>query len=363
MKRFRLLAGATLLALAASRPASGAGIFSMVSESEILTAVNSKQYNGYVRTRLPDGSFQPETYAMGEGGNIPPPTVPGFVTYDPTIDGVKFPAIAHMIGVSLADQNYRSTPEPNATRLLIMVYWGRNIGRKSVWELDEYNSWLLGYDSQNIFKISIESAMPGYGRGFHSELLEQTSFDTIDDLRVDRYFVVLRAYDFQAAWKQRKLKLLWDTRFSLSERRHDFEKDLPTMAHTASLFFGQDSHGLVRMPTLPEGRVYIGDVKTIDDETAAGDSLSGMAGDWQGVVAGSPAVRLHIDRGGNSTFETPREHSALPARISVNGGAVVVTVPGWDVLFRGTLEGDRIKGTLSQYSQSGPLVLTRIPAQ
>jgi hypothetical protein len=358
-----MLAGIALLPFATSLPSSAASIFSMVSESEMLTAVNSKQYNGYVRTTLPDGSFRPETYAFGNGGDVPPPTVPGYVTYDPTIDDVKFPAIARMIAVSLADQNYHSTPEPNATHLLIMVYWGRNIGIKSVWELDEYNSSLLGYDSQNVFRISLVPSVAGYGRSFESQLLEQTSYDTVDDLRVDRYFVILKAYDFQAAWKERKLKLLWDTRFSLSQRRHDFEKDLPTMAHTASLFYGQDSHGLVRLPTLPEGHIYIGDIKTVDDESAGGDSVSGITGDWQGTIAGSPAALLHVDRNGNATFETPRKREALPARISVNAGAVVVTVPGWDVLFRGTLQGDRIRGTLSQYSQSGPLVLTRVQAQ
>lgn len=60
----------------------------------------------------------------------------------------------------------------------------------------------------------------------------------------------------------KKIKLLWETRFSLSERLHDFEKEVPSMARYASTFFGQDSHGLLRSP-VPEGHVEIGDVKSL----------------------------------------------------------------------------------------------------
>jgi hypothetical protein len=369
MNKGLLRAGAFLLVelLALCAPASAAGIFSMISGSEQLTAVNSKEYNGYVRAEHADGSFQNETYSFGEGGEVPPPAVPGFVIYDPTIDGVKFSAIARMIAEPLAEQNYSPSRDPDATKLLIMVYWGRNVGHNAIWEFDGYNARLLGFDSDNVFELSLTPAtpfMPGYGRSFRSELIEKTDDDVTDALRVDRYFVILRAYDFQTAWKQRKLKLLWDTRFSLSERRHDFEKDLPSMAHTASLFFGQDSHGLVQIPPVPDGHVYIGNIKTLDDQadngSARDDGLSSVTGDWQGIIPGFPPVFLHIDKGGNSTFGIPRQHAALPARVSVKAGALTVTVPGWDVLFRGTVEGDRIKGTLSEYSKSGQVMLTRI---
>jgi len=40
------------------------------STIEGITAVSSKAFNGYTRTRLPDGSFKPETYAFGNGGFV-----------------------------------------------------------------------------------------------------------------------------------------------------------------------------------------------------------------------------------------------------------------------------------------------------
>jgi hypothetical protein len=77
--------------------------------------------------------------------------------------------------------------------------------------------------------------------------------------------VILRAFDFQSAWKGKKLKLLWETRFSLSQRRHDFGKDLPRMAQAASQYFGQASNGLVQTP-IPLGRVDIGNVRSLGTE-------------------------------------------------------------------------------------------------
>jgi hypothetical protein len=356
------VAGGLLLGMTALS-ASGSGLFSMLSASESLTAVNSKEYNGYVRTALADGSFQPETYSFGEGGSVPPPAIPGFVIFDPTIDDVKFPEIARVIAGPLAEQNYTPSHDAGATRLLIMVYWGRNIGRTAIWELDGYNASLLGFDAANTYDLSFNSDLPGFGRTFRSAVLEETRADMSDALRVDRYFVILRAYDFQEAWRRKKLKLLWDTRFSLSERRHDFRADLPSMAHTASLYFGQDSHGLVRIPPVPEGHVFIGDVRTIDEQSEMGDALASLAGDWQGLIPGSPPVVLHIDKGGNSTFSSPRQREPLAARVSVNAGAVTVSVPGWDVLFRGNVDGDEIRGTLSQYFRGGPIILTKIPVK
>src|ERR1017187_2954027 len=40
---------------------------------EGVTAVASRVSKGYVRTRLPDGSFQPEEYAFGNGGRLDGP--------------------------------------------------------------------------------------------------------------------------------------------------------------------------------------------------------------------------------------------------------------------------------------------------
>jgi hypothetical protein len=84
----------------------------------------------------------------------------------------------------------------------------------------------------------------------------------IDDVEDDRYFVVLMAYDFQLLWKEKKHKLLWETRFSIRQRRNAFDQQLAAMAQYASRYFGQDSHGLIRQP-IPEGQVILGELKVV----------------------------------------------------------------------------------------------------
>ena len=64
--------------------------------------------------------------------------------------------------------------------------------------------------------------------------------------------------------KEKKRVLLWETRFSIREKDHQFDRDLPAMARYASKYFGQDSHGLVRKE-VPLGRVEIGDVKSLGE--------------------------------------------------------------------------------------------------
>jgi hypothetical protein len=83
-----------------------------------------------------------------------------------------------------------------------------------------------------------------------------------DELENNRYFVVLMAYDFQLLYKERKHKLLWETRFSIRQMHHEFAEDLPAMAHYASQYFGRDSKGLIH-GDVPLGRVDVGAVQSL----------------------------------------------------------------------------------------------------
>jgi hypothetical protein len=83
-----------------------------------ITAVASSVSKDYVRSKLPDGTFQPEFYAFGEGGNW------GGQIKDPTIDKLHFLDVAHVIATPLASQKYIPATDPTKTGLLIMVYWG-----------------------------------------------------------------------------------------------------------------------------------------------------------------------------------------------------------------------------------------------
>jgi len=369
MPRMNLKVGLLLGWAAISASPSGAGPFSAVSDSEKLTAVSSSAHNGYVRARQADGSFQPETFAFGNGGVLEGPYLDQFLRSDPTIDNVTFPAIARMLAEPLASQNYVPTPNPESTKLLIMVFWGTTIGGANFSDgnmrdlLNYENAKLLGFDSEGSIQAMSDPSTVFFGRSFRARLLDEVHSDVLSAIEVDRYYVILRAFDFQSAWKQKKLNLLWETRFSLSERRHDFERDLPAMAQDASLYFGQDSYGIVLKP-IPEGHVHVGEVAAIDDQSdmdegGSFDPRSGVVGDWQRTSPG-PGLIIHIDPTGKSTFESPGQHAIVPARVTTSAGEVTVRVPGWGLIIRGTLKGNRIKGSILQYDRRNSVTLTRV---
>jgi hypothetical protein len=271
MNARRLLHGPVALLGAATLAATCyCGPFSYVSESEKLTAVYSKTFNGYERVRAPDGRFSPETYAFGEGEAVSPQLM---ATADPSIDNLGFKAIARILAKPLAGQNYITGVGPRDTQLLIMVYWGRTTGSYyrntidgiTIDALDYWNGALMGYNTGQASEVTFEPSMAGFNGPARGTVQRLSRMDLQDDLQVDRYFVILRAYDFQRAWRGRGALPLWETRFSLSERAHAFDEDLPSMARNASLFFGHDSHGMVRIPEVPAGRVDIGDLKVVGE--------------------------------------------------------------------------------------------------
>jgi hypothetical protein len=365
----RIWMGAALAVASAS--CLQAGIFDTISASEKLTAVSSSAFNGYVRTRLANGSYKPETYALGDGGVLGGYLLGEYATDDPTMNDLNFRGVTGMLAGPLASQNYVSVPDPHATKLLIMVYWGRTVGGNHVRDgsvrdqLNFDNARLLGFDSEMNFRAMIDPSTVYFGRNFQSGLLSNLHADVLSAIEVDRYYVILRAYDFQAAWRQKRLNLLWVTRFSLSERRHDFEREFPSMAQNAAAYFGQDSYGLVLKP-IPEGHVQVGEATPVDDHSALDDSgsfdpRSGVVGDWQRTSPG-PHVVIHVDANGVSSFESPAQNAMVPARVTTESGDVTIKVPGWGIIIQGRLRGDRITGTIIQYNRKNSVTLSRVPA-
>ena len=276
--------------------------FALWTRAAEFEAVSSQASPDYVRSRLPDGSFKPESYVFGKGGYSSGPLNDG------TIDKMNFLTVAHIVAGPLAEQRYIPAKDPRATKLLIMVYWGTTNAPEHASDSPEYlaaqryfeiaaampklpiagphspvvklspqaedveflgvqlmraenamrdnenrrNAMLLGYNSW--WNATNDAPM-----GTPKELQRQ---DMIDELEEDRYFVVLMAYDFQALWKDKKHLLLWDTRFSIREHNHQFDRQLAAMTAEASRYFGRNSDGLKHDP-LPEGTVEVGEVRNL----------------------------------------------------------------------------------------------------
>ena len=256
-----------------------------------ITAVSSRASAGYNRARQADGSYAPETYVFGKGG------VWAGGGSDASFDAVSFLDVAHVIAAPLASQHYLPARDPSNTKLLIMVYWGTTRvpppanesdammvlqqaftdvqnGGSSAFADDELTTAMALVqaenrqrhqgDLQNIEMLGYDSWLGKTAGDLRGTAFEQRGRDLYDEIEQSRYFVVLMAYDFQALSKEKKPVLLWETRFSIQQEHHDFDKDLPTMAQYASRYFGRDSHGLVH-DKIPLGEVDVGDVKSVGE--------------------------------------------------------------------------------------------------
>lgn len=241
----------------------------------------SRVSNGYVRTRLRDGTFQPESYALLKGG------LWGGDLADPTIDKAPFESIAHTVEGALAGQGFYPSRDPKTTRLLIVVFWGTTREPdyhepfaplpplpKGVDNAPQFPPPLLSESGRlsaaevrKDTEVTVEAAnFLGYPSPLDPELLSR------------RYFVVLLAYDFQAKLTQEKSTLLWEARFSIREQRNQFDLQLAAMVRNASQYFGQDSHGLTHR-SVPEGRVVVGEIKSLDVVPDSGPGDAALAPD------------------------------------------------------------------------------------
>jgi hypothetical protein len=125
-------------------------------------------------------------------------------------------------------------------------------------QIDRNNAKLLGYDSEGLIGTDTGALVGHAGAtGAHQDEL-------ISEIEDTRYFVVLMAYDAQLFAREKKHKLLWEMRFSISEAHNFFDKALPAMAQFASRYFGQDSHGLLRTQ-VPAGTVKVGESKSLGE--------------------------------------------------------------------------------------------------
>jgi hypothetical protein len=252
-----------------------------VRAAEGITAVYSRVSDDYSRATRPDGSFEAETYAFGNGGYY------GAAIHDDTIDNLTFTDVARTIAGSMAAKNYITGKDPKGTKLLIMVYWGATDGALDFSSIRaasgggrrgrgnggqaygyDYAGSAWGIDDGGFGEATTLEAMADSRNasllGYADELNARGSKamrerrDLLNELGYSRYFVVLMAYDFQMMWKQKQHKLLWESRFSIREQGNDFTVALPAMAKYASDYFGQDSHGLLRT-RVPDARIYMGD--------------------------------------------------------------------------------------------------------
>jgi hypothetical protein len=237
--------------LLASLVLIGGGITALAQVNGQVKVV-SRVYNGYTRAVSADGSRVPESYIFIEGGMIDQEPVA-----NDSINRIGFDEVARQLAAPLRSQGYVPSRETESAQLLIMVWYGntRNTVHKpaNYQAMEDESARILGYEKV----LSQRNALS----------FTSVSRDFYDEFRGGRYFVVLKAYDLQLARKEKKLKPLWETRFSLLRQASDFAADLPAMAQFAAITFGKDTGGIFN-PDLIKGEVRIDELKILGEAPA-----------------------------------------------------------------------------------------------
>ncbi len=305
----------TLVALSAAALAVSTLVMpssARAEEEALVTSVYSSVKNGYVRAALPDGSFKPETYVVAKGGYSTG------IGVNHSIDDVRFPAIVRVVGRHLARQNYVPAKDPKSADLMLVIYWGTTIPFNDVsyrntldramtlfqavqrlgvglgrdpydfshsWPAEDENKVKLQQNAMDQLEggllelqMSERTRMDANRRnanllGYMTEINDHDDIsrfagggtyfdDMISDIEEERYYVVIGAYDFQAARKHDQKKLLWLTRVSIRAQGNQFNEQLMAMMRQASRYFGQDSGRLVRTyERVP--RIEYGELKSL----------------------------------------------------------------------------------------------------
>jgi hypothetical protein len=275
-----------------------------------------------VREKLPDGSFKPESYSFGKGGYWGGPML------DTSMDHMSFTDILKVLAPPLAQDKYVPSRDQRTTRLLIMVYWGTTLAFEKATDsiahkqaerdnqnmasaqsqlnsdqllaefrlfpnehikeetiqqdqqslgiaTDQFLNSVAAVNNENRMRLEEDlkiAELLGYDSWWQSTMgaqdgtpLASRRKDMLDELEHYRYFVFLMAYDFQLMAKEKKHKLLWETRFSIRQQNNQFDKQLASMVLQASQYFGRESNGLTHK-AIPPGHVEIKEPSLIELE-------------------------------------------------------------------------------------------------
>jgi hypothetical protein len=260
------------------------------------TVVYARLGHGYQRAKAPDGSFQPEYYALSNGGLI------AGTTSDNTIARVTYPEVAVIAERFLQTQNYHYARSKEQAKLLLVLNWGATLSYNSA----NYNHAVQALSKaarvltekkmyQSTSELETES-VPGDAMVDELLMLRMENFardainlpnakilgyldaineadgiqrwagggdrytDLLTDIEEPRYYIVISAYDFPELEREGRKKLLWQVRVSVRSPGNAFDDSMVAMMKSASKYFGRDSGKLVRSEE-SKGTVELGDLK------------------------------------------------------------------------------------------------------
>lgn len=191
------------------------------------------------------------------------PVLAGYRESGSLVAGEKSPPptpVAKLLAKALAAQHYyvvgTKSPPPS---LILVFHWGYmnpqidNIG-------DNENPQQLFWNQREMLALVAGNTIGNVGPfGPQRE-------DILQAARDDRYFVIVSAYDFEAA-KTKKKVLLWQAKMSTPSNRVSLAEVIPGMIAAGGPRFGRETKlpESVTAPLAKEGTVEIGTPTVVDD--------------------------------------------------------------------------------------------------
>jgi hypothetical protein len=274
----------------------------IAADDTVSTAVFSRVSKEYQRTRLPDGSFKPEYFAIANGGMVPG------TSRDKTVEQVNYPNIVQLVLPQLAKQGYHYAKDSKHASLLLVLHWGNTISYNDVnyrlslepagqamarlqqlknaggagADLDsasaELEQALMSVQMQNLIRnqfVAPNARLLGYIEDINesNDIRRfagggQRYADLMADVEEPRYYIVISAYDFREATQHNRQKLQWVTRVSVATPGNRFDDSVAAMLKNAAHYFGRDSGRLIRGEET-KGTVDLGDLKFLGEAMEA----------------------------------------------------------------------------------------------
>ena len=231
---------------------TGAVVIAMASGEN--TMVISHVFNGYTRHKEANGQYRNETYVFAKGGLLNEERIDG-----DTVNTIGFNEVARTVANALKAQDYVPGADADHIEQMIMLWYGTTADT-------QYDSSIRKF-TDTPMNMKEKARILGWERDLSragSLMWADVGRTFLKEYNAGRYFVVLKSFDFQVARKEKRLKLLWESRFSIQRQGLDFTAELPDMANSAAITFGKETGGIIHREP-PEGHVEIGDVEVVSE--------------------------------------------------------------------------------------------------
>ena len=191
------------------------------------------------------------------------PVLAGYREAGSLVAGEKTPPqnnVAKLLAKALAAQHYyvmgTTTPAPT---IILVFHWGY-MNPQIDDTGDDENPQQIFWNQKEMLALVAGNTVKNVA-AFGSD-----RDDILQNMRDDRYFVIVSAYDFEAG-KEKKKVLLWQAKMSTPSNRVSLAEVIPSMITAGGPRFGRETRlpESVTAPLAKEGKVDIGTAVVVPD--------------------------------------------------------------------------------------------------